>query len=253
MHLFISDVHIGAFDQAKESELSDELQSLIRWCQKERIKLHVLGDLFDYWMEHRDYIPPLGSEILSCFKSYHEAVGSTFYITGNHDYWTSGHFKDCGFTVFTDPVTISLDKKMILLFHGDGAGSLGKEFRRPLLHRILRHSAFVELYKTILSGEQANLIMKKFSTFTRDPLDVNPEKLNRWACRLLQTRAEDAMIAGHDHVARAETFYGKTYINCGAFHTDKTLARYKNGTFDLVMWNSGNRQLEKINQSLGRG
>lgn len=253
MHLFISDVHIGAFDQTKESELRDELLSLIGWCQDEKIRLHVLGDLFDYWMEFNDYIPTLGQEILSRFKRYHDVVGPTYYITGNHDYWTCGHFNDCGFHVYTDPTVMQLDEMRVLLFHGDGADNFDTEFRRPALHRLLRHPAFIELYQAVCTGEQANLLMKKFSSFTRNPLDRDPQKLNQWAGRLLQKDTVDAMIAGHDHVPRAETFYGKTYINCGAFHSDKTLARYKNGMFDLVVWNSGHRQLEKINHTLGRG
>lgn len=249
MHLFISDVHLGAFNQEKEFQLQKDLSALIHWCRSQGVRLHVLGDLFDYWMETENYIPPLGNQILADFKSYHEKIGPTLYFTGNHDCWTLGHLADCGFRVHAEPAVVPVGKKKVLLFHGDGAEGLGPPFRRPLLHRVLRNPAFVELYSFLFTGEQANAIMKKFSAFTRDPHDRNPEKLDRWASMLLKELAADALIAGHDHVPRAETFYGKAYINCGAFYSDKTLARYKNGTFDLVIWNSESHRLEKINQT----
>jgi len=253
MHLFISDVHLGAFKQAKELQIQNDLSALIGWCRLKGVRLHVLGDLFDYWMETEHYIPPLGEQILSDFKRYHEEVGPTLYFTGNHDCWTLGHLAECGFRVHAEPKVIPVGNKKILLFHGDGAESLGTRFRRPLLHRVLRNPAFVELYRFLFTGQQANAIMKKFSAFTRDPHDRNPEKLDRWAGLLLKEMAIDAVIAGHDHVPRSETFYRKPYINCGAFFSDRTLARYKNGTFDLVIWNSESHRLEIFNPPLRNG
>src|SRR5690625_8007304 len=84
-------------------------------------------------METEHYIPPLGEQILSDFKRYHEEVGPTLYFTGNHDCWTLGHLAECGFRVHAEPKVIPVGNKKILLFHGDGAESLGTRFRRPLL------------------------------------------------------------------------------------------------------------------------
>lgn len=56
--LFISDVHLGAFDKATEKEIEDELIALINHCCEQKIKIYILGDLFDYWMEYPKKIHP---------------------------------------------------------------------------------------------------------------------------------------------------------------------------------------------------
>ena len=54
--IFISDVHLGAFDKAKEAEVENDLITLINYCCAHKIKIYILGDLFDYWMEYPMYL-----------------------------------------------------------------------------------------------------------------------------------------------------------------------------------------------------
>lgn len=242
-HLFISDVHLGAFEKEKRQEVIQDMIALIDYCEERTIKLHILGDLFDYWMEFPNYTPPLGKTILTRFKSYHEKIGATFFITGNHDCWTTGVFKEKGFNVKRNEAILSLDHRSVFLMHGDGISNKKYNMPRPMLNRVLRHPLFIALFQSLFSGKSANLIMKWFSAYTRDPSEESPDKLNRWARKLIIDYHFDVVITGHDHIARRETFSDGIYINCGAFHTNKTLAEYKNNEFRLVTWNS---QLEKL-------
>jgi len=242
-HLFISDVHFGAFDEQKQDRLENDVLSLINYCEKYDIQLHVLGDLFDYWMEFPDYIPPLGERILARFETYHKKVGTTLFVTGNHDFWTLGHFEKNGFTVCKDFYKITLDDRSLFLMHGDGLADRAFGMQPPLLNRLLRNPGFVSVYQRIFAGATANAVMKWFSEFTRNPSNHNPKKLNKWAKKLISEHGEDVVISGHDHIARTETFSDGLYINTGAFHKDYTLAEYKNGQFQLVMWNSNQKEL----------
>jgi UDP-2,3-diacylglucosamine pyrophosphatase LpxH len=237
-HLFISDVHLGAFDKNKDQQLEGDIISLIDYCESHKIHLHVLGDLFDYWMEFPNYIPPLGNNILKRFKNYHANIGHTYYITGNHDCWTIGAFKKNGFIVRKNEAIFTFDRHSVFLMHGDGVENKTYNMPRPLLNKILRHPWFVASFQYFLSGKRANSLMKWFSDFTRDPADENPEKLNGWARNLITDHNFDVVIFGHDHIARTETFSKGIYINCGAFHKNNTLAEYKNNEFNLVTWNS---------------
>jgi len=242
-HLFISDVHLGAFEDQKEQQIEEDLLSLIDYCEKHAILLHVLGDLFDYWMEYPNYIPPLGKKILARFSRYHKKIGSTLFVTGNHDYWTLGAFEDNGFDVKNNETTITLHNRSVFLMHGDGIADEVYDLPRPLLNRILRHPWFVTFFRSFFSGKGANSVMKWFSEYTRDPLDESPEKLNEWAFKLISKHGFDVVISGHDHIARTETFSDGIYINCGAFHKTYTLAEYKNKEFKLVTWNSHQKEL----------
>ncbi len=242
-HLFISDVHFGAFDEEKQDRLENDILQLIDYCEKNNILVHVLGDLFDYWMELPNYIPPLGKEILSRFQIYHTKVGKTLFVTGNHDFWTLSYFEKSGFSICRDFKKITLGDYSVFLMHGDGLEDMVYGMQRPLLNRVLRNPRFVSVYQRIFSGEKANAVMKWFSEFTRDPSDESPEKLNRWAAKLISEHGEDVVISGHDHIARTETFSDGLYINTGPFYKDYTLAEYKNGQFKLVIWDSHQKEL----------
>lgn len=242
-HLFISDVHFGAFNEQKQAQLEKDILALIDYCEEKTIQLHVLGDLFDYWMEFPNYIPPIGEKILARFGTYHKNNGNTLFITGNHDFWTISHFEKNGFMVYKDFKKLSLDNRSVFLMHGDGIEDNTYGMPRPFLNRVLRHPRFVYLYQYFFPGKRANAVMKWFSEFTRDPSKESPGKLNEWAGKLISEHGEDVVISGHDHIARTETFSGGLYINTGAFHKDYTLAEYKNGQFQLVMWNSHRKEL----------
>lgn len=249
-HLFLSDVHFGAFAADKQIRLEKDLISLIQYCKKNNIYLHVLGDLFDYWMEFDNYVPPLGTKILNCFEEYHQTAGKTCYVTGNHDFWTIGHFKQKGFDVYTDYTTLQVNGLTIFLFHGDGVSDTTYNLKRPFLNTLLRKTWFTNIYRFLFSGPAANRLMEKFSAFTRNPEGLNPNQLNEWANILLTQYPFDAVFCGHDHIPRMETFNDKFYINCGAFHKDYTLGQYTNTGFDLVKWNSSNKSLTPFQKVL---
>lgn len=244
-HLFLSDVHLGAFTNEKDKQLENELIKLIDYCDFRNIQMHILGDLFDYWMEFKNFIPELGRSVLNRFQQYNRGeFRSTTFITGNHDYWTLNHFDEQGFRVEHEYVQIQMDHKNIFLCHGDGLTDHRFQLPRPLLHRILRNDMFIKVYKSIFPGNNGLHVMKKFSSATRDEEYVNPARLNEWAKFMLKKFSYDVIITGHDHVPRKETFSNGLYINTGAFHKYKTVAIYKNGAFELVKWDDGKNELE---------
>ena len=237
-HLFFSDVHLGAFRIDKNHKLEQELIALIRYCTEHNIQIHILGDLFDYWMEYPGYTPPLGRVLLSYLTEYNKSCNGATFITGNHDYWTRGHFQDLGCLVEREFLELNIEEQSIFLLHGDGLEDRRFNFPRPVLNRFLRNRTFISLFQNIFSGETANHLMKTFSELTRDELDLEPERISNWAKEMLKNHSYDYIVSGHDHVPRVETFTGGRYINTGAFYKSKTAALYNNNRFELVTWNS---------------
>jgi UDP-2,3-diacylglucosamine hydrolase len=241
-HIFLSDVHLGAFRPEKNSHLEHDLIRLIDYCTVHGIHIHVLGDLFDYWMEYPCYTPPLGKKLLGRFEEYNRSVAQATYITGNHDFWTLRHFSERGFRVEHESRELSIAKKELLLLHGDGLSDPEMGLPRPFLHRFLRNKTFTTLYRRVFSGETGNHLMKQFSEFTRDENDLHPARLSGWAKNLFKKKHYHYLIAGHDHVPRMETFSHGTYINTGAFYRSKTAALYNNERVQLVIWNGKENQ-----------
>lgn len=236
--LFLSDVHLGALSEAENSILEEEIIQIINFCESNNYRIHILGDLFDYWMEFPKYIPPLGKNLLNRFAEHHKSNTGGLFITGNHDFWTKGYFRKCGFDVEYEYRLLHENNTFFFLTHGDGLSDTNYHLERPLLHKILRNDKFVELFQTIFSGATGNHVMKSFSELTRDNRKLNTERLTKWAKNTLDNHPFDYIITGHDHVPRKETFSTGSYINTGAYYLHKSAAVYNNGEVNLVTWDS---------------
>lgn len=244
--LFISDAHLGGFSDMENDRIESELIQLINYCQRSDIRLAVLGDLFDYWMEFPDHVPSMGRRLLDRFEEYNDALEPALYITGNHDNWTRGHLSERGFRVVSEYVRITLNEKNLLLLHGDGLADASFDLPRPFMHRLLRHPGFIRLYQRILTPEAGLLLMKYFSKFNRwmNSHADNRQVLSGWAKRQLQHSEVDLIISGHDHIPRMKHFAFGSYINLGTFYRHRTMALYNNDSADLVFWETGTQSLQ---------
>lgn len=244
--LFISDVHLGGFQEVQNKDLENELIHLIDFCEQNKYKIYILGDLFDYWMEYPGHTPGIAKASQERFKAYNSNTGTTLYITGNHDNWTNGYFESLGFDIEKNYRYLQKEGKNILMLHGDGLDDPSLQLPRPLLHRFLRHPAFVKLYQAMLPPKTGLKAMKIFSRWTRSRENLESEKkvLNKWAENLLQKTDTDIIICGHDHFPRILNFDFGTFINLGTFYQHKTIATYNNGKFSLVVWDNAVRQLK---------
>ncbi len=238
--IFISDVHLGAFPAPVNDKIEQDLIALIHHCKEQQIKIHVLGDLFDYWMEYPDkgFVPKLGKKVLDAFEEYNTTVAPALYITGNHDNWTFGHFKERGFDVEPNFKIIEIENKRILLMHGDGVADDTLGFPRARFHRLLRNSAFVAAYQKVLPPKMGISAMKLFSSITRRNNTPNPNPLNKQARKIFSQHNLDYILSGHDHIPRKETFTRGRYINLGTFFKHRTAALHTKREIKLVKWNA---------------
>lgn len=246
-HLFLSDVHLGAFNDRTNKHLEEQVIALIRYCAERSIRLHILGDLFDYWMEYPGEVPGLGLELLNEFEQYNRTVYPATYILGNHDNWDRGYFEELGFGVSSNHYLLEEDNKRFFLHHGDGLADPMYQLPRPLYHRVLRSNWFTRLYQTILPPDAGLHLMKTFSSMSRKKIESAPERLNQWSKNLLNSSTFHYVLSGHDHIARMETFPFGTYINPGAFFKDYLVAYYTNNELTLVRWCTDGHKLIPFN------
>ncbi|MGF1669965.1 MAG: UDP-2,3-diacylglucosamine diphosphatase [Balneolaceae bacterium] len=241
--IFISDVHLGAFDEHTNILIENELIELIDFCEENQIHPTILGDLFDFWMEYSGEIPELGESILKRCRDYNHSIKQILYITGNHDNWTSGYFSDLGFDVESEFRILNLNGIKILLLHGDGLSDQSFGLKRPFLHRLLRHPNFVKLYQSVFPPKSGLRAMKLFSDVSKLNSQFDTERLTKWAEKFLNENDYDFILSGHDHCHRKETFSGGCYINTGPFFKSRSVIFYTNNCFQLVSWNANSREL----------
>ncbi|MFN1834061.1 UDP-2,3-diacylglucosamine diphosphatase [Balneola sp. MJW-20] len=239
-HVFLSDVHIGAFSPKQNHEIEADLIRLIDHCRLEGYRLYVLGDLFDYWMEYpeKGFVPELGKNVLDAFEAYNKMMDPALFITGNHDNWTYGHFEDRGFDTESNFRLTDIENKRFLLMHGDGVEPEGLDFPRAAFHQFLRSEYFVRIYQKILPPKAGLATMKWFSSVTRKRNYMNPDPLNRQAEKIFNRKKIDFIMTGHDHIPRVETFSGGIYINLGTFFKHRSVAIFEQGDINLQVWHS---------------
>lgn len=243
--LFISDIHLGGFSKQENQRIENELIQLIDYCEQHNFRIAILGDLFDYWMEYPNHVPNLGQTLLDRFESFNKKVGTSLYITGNHDNWTRDHLSNRGFYLQHNQYEFSINNQKIMALHGDGLADSDYNLSRPLIHKFLRNELFLNIYQTMLPPRAGIKTMKYFSRFSRyiDDETDNSEKLNNWAKEQLTKTGVDIILCGHDHLPRAKHFPYGTYINLGTFYQHQTMAFYNNDSISLVCWESEKRSL----------
>ncbi len=245
-HLFLADVHFGA-KYLDNKTVESKLIQLIQYCTENAVKLYILGDLFDYWMEYpkNNFVPDFANNILDAFEEYNHKVGAAIYITGNHDNWTYGHFTNRGFLVESEYKIITLGKYKVLLMHGDGLFNKNQIISRPLGHRLLRNKAFLKIFQFVLPPKAGLSVMKNFSALTVKKPGRSSSKLSNNAATIINDANTDidVVFSGHDHIERIEKIGNGYYINPGAFHKNNTVAIYNNNTFKLVKWLSEKKEL----------
>lgn len=241
--VFLSDVHLGGFDDATNTTIESDVVSLIDFCRKSSLKLFILGDLFDYWMEYRGYAPPIGKKTLAAFEKYNEAQ-KTLYITGNHDNWTGPRIENAGFDVEHEYRILDIGNAKVMLLHGDGLKDASYSLERPLLNRTLRNKWFLNMYQTLLPPAAGIWLMRRFSGFSKKKSkgDKNCSlTMQRWALEQLKKPNLDVIICGHFHKSRFIKNSDGLYINLGNFYKHRTVGIYTKKSFSLVTWDGENR------------
>mgnify|MGYP006283289783 CR=1 FL=1 len=245
--LFVSDAHLGGFSNKENERIESEFIQLINYCDRNEIRLAILGDLFDYWMEYPNFVPDLGKNLLDRFEAFNQKFGPTLFITGNHDNWTLDHLRKRGFYVEHNEYLFDSGKDKIMTLHGDGLSDPRYELDRPLMHRILRHDYFIKCYRSLLPPTSGIKLMKYFSRLTRkfDEGTQKVKKLDQWCRQHLKNSDLDVILCGHDHIPRRKQFAFGTYINLGTFYHHRTMALYNKDGISLVCWKP---EMQSLNQ-----
>lgn len=242
--VFLSDVHLGAYSDAKNRELELQLMRLVDYCRDNLLEIVILGDFFDYWMEYPGgRVPPVGQKILAHFHRYHNLTGRhTLFVTGNHDNWTNGYLRSLGFDLEHEYRIIQDAHFAIMVLHGDGLADPDMGLPRPRMHRFLRNPYFVYIYQALFPPRIGWAGMKFFSGHSRKKNCIPDESLKHipldtWARdRVRSDTRIQAVVYGHHHQQLLWRQQERTCMNCGSFGENYSLGLYANRAFEIVTW-----------------
>ena len=83
----------------------------------------MVGDIFDFWFEHKYTVPKGNIRFLGKISQLVDKGIKIHFFTGNHDLWMFDYLeKEIGVHIIRDPITIQLNDKTLMIGHGDGLG-----------------------------------------------------------------------------------------------------------------------------------
>lgn len=194
--VFISDLHL---DDSRPAATKYFLKLLDELKLNKIDKLYILGDFLEYWVGDDDP----SSCAKECFEALKDAadVFDVYYMHGNRDFLISETFaKKHKISLIPDPTIININRKKILLMHGDTLCVDDKKYQE--FRKLVRSSAWQSqmLEKPLSERLQIATKLRNESQIEIDLkdefiMDVNNEEVDN----VFDRYDVDELIHGHTH------------------------------------------------------
>lgn len=120
---FASDFHLGAPGPEKSRQRE---KRICRWLEEAKADAQVVflvGDLFDFWFEHKRVMPKGYSRLFGKLAELSDAGIRLVIFQGNHDMWMRDYFQhEFDAEVYREPREYLIAGKRFYVGHGDGLG-----------------------------------------------------------------------------------------------------------------------------------
>lgn len=213
---FISDLHLGSRYAGARPDREALFERWIRELEGRASHLFLLGDVFEFWMEYRHFVPKHHFGVLSALNELRRAGTEIHYFSGNHDFNLGTFFRDSlGLIVHDGPTEVRLQGKRLLLLHGDGMNPKDRAYR--LVKAVLRHPLSNRAWK-LLHPDLGMRIALGVGKSSRDHHGGEPRDLDLYeaeARRLLREGGYDVVMHGHVHAGFVKNVPEGVYVNTG--------------------------------------
>jgi len=218
---FASDFHLGIPDY--RSSLERE-KAICRWLDQirpEAMELYLLGDIFDFWFEHRYTCPKGYTRLLGKLAEMSDDGIAIHVFTGNHDMWMFDYLeREMNAVIHRKPVVIEKYGKKLMVGHGDGLGKgdPGYKIIKKIFANKLCQWMFARLHPNFSFALAMYLSRRSRLAQGWEEKFAGEEKewLIGYCKDVLQKQPVDYFIFGHRHLVLDITLNGRSrYINLG--------------------------------------
>ncbi len=233
--IFLSDTHFSYHtDDEKESKKRARFLDFL--SQIEGVgSLYLLGDIFDFWFEYRNFVPKYYHEIL---EGLHHLVKSGSHVSimgGNHDYWLGSYISETlGMTLLPQLVTHELQGRRITMTHGDML--LPGDFAYKALKAVIRNPFIISIARIV----HPDILYGFARNFSRASKGMTHKKTERVAEKVLEIAKErffewdnDTFMMGHVHLPIIENFDEKTFVILGDWEEHFSYCLLEGGNLSL--------------------
>lgn len=212
---FVSDLHLGAEYHRARQRREQHFQRFLETRAIHGSHLFILGDLFEFWMEYRHYIPKHHFATLAALERVVRAGVEVHYISGNHDFNLGRFFGDTlGIHVHHGPYPVTLQGRKLLLLHGDGLAK--SDWKYKIAKGVTLHPFTNALFK-LIHPDWGMSLARYLSGLSRDQHGNRPRMLPLYeeACRGLLKQGHDVVMHGHTHAGFVKRLPEGIYVNTG--------------------------------------
>lgn len=233
---FVSDLHLGADYKRARPGREGQFRRFLESVASRGSHLFILGDLFEFWMEYRNYIPKQHFGTLSALERLAGAGVEVHYLSGNHDFNLGTFFRDSlGVKVHHQPLEVEIQGRKLLLLHGDGLAASDWKYR--LVKKVTVHP-WSNWWFRLLHPDWGMELARSLSRLSRDRHGYRPRLLAEYeaACRKLLARGHDAVMHGHTHAGFVRKLPEGVYVNSGEWLERMEYVSLRDGEFTLETW-----------------
>lgn len=236
---FASDMHLGMHPLPESRERE---KHLVQWLKKigpEAKELWLLGDVFDYWFEHRKVVPRGFIRFLGQLADLADHGVKIHIFSGNHDVWLFDYFpEEISAEIHHDPLVVSMGGTTFHLSHGDG---LTKKDRGYLFLKSMFRSKFLQWWYARLHPNGTAAFAQWWSRKSRYGKEMvhpykedNEEQIIYAREKLKSAPGIDLFVFGHRHIPYdVEIAPGKRAVCLGDWITSYSYGVYDGEEFRL--------------------
>ena len=216
---FISDVHFYLIKSEQENKKLQKVSNLFDTIIVNQGTLIIVGDFFDFWLEHKESIPRHYFHILCKLSKMTQSGCEVHYVAGNHDFWLSDFITDeLGIQIHLEPMKTIIDERKFYIAHGDGINPKDKGYH--FLKKVLRNK-FIKKLAPMISPALAYYIARRISHSSRKFDRKDPDFIAFEHSTMKNFYQEkfnegfDYVILGHYHTPEFTKENGHIFMNCG--------------------------------------
>jgi UDP-2,3-diacylglucosamine hydrolase len=133
MIYFVSDIHLGAGSRAEAMATEHAFCRWLDMVAADATEIYLLGDIFDFWFEHRRVVPKGFVRVLGRLAELTDRGVSVVLFTGNHDMWSREYLEEeCGMEIYYRPEVMEIGGRNIHVAHGDNINIGNKPLLRAM-------------------------------------------------------------------------------------------------------------------------
>ena len=230
---FISDAHLGIDPPGSLPHREERLVELLRSWKGTASHVVVVGDLFEFWFEYRDYVSKNHMPLIRALADLVDSGVSVHLFRGNHDFALGDFFEKSVGAHVHDNAVLEIQGKRIYVAHGDGV--VKSDWKYRLYRRILDcrvNRRLFGMFHPDWGMALARFVGRSSRNANKDKVVPIDEYLD-WGAKVLREKACDICIHGHHHMAGIWKLDGGVVASPGEWIKKFTVLQLENGELSL--------------------